>query len=142
MTTAPEFASEVKGATYFELSESVTSRRLRDASLWVYLQPHDENTRLKEVYELYVYIIDMKAKPKNLMKGKVRYKKSTKAGWVEVKFSHIVHHWIRRPEANRGVIIQAFDSDGHSVAVTPEMTHDEQFVSNKHLFNTNVAIVI
>lgn len=124
---------DVPGACYFDLPESVTSRRIQDSSLWIYLRPDkhkkEHHKNHKNVYEIYVYIIQPKAKPQHILKSPVRYKKTTSSGWFELKMAHIVHHWAKQPDQNRGVVIQAFDSEGRNVVVTPENTDEEQYVS-------------
>jgi len=122
----------VPGYTVFDIPESVTSRKIQDASLWIYIKPHGSDISTKTIYEVYVYIVDKKAKQEDFLKGQVKYHKAVNSGWVEVKFSHIAHHWVKRPEANRGVVIQAFDVDGNSVAVTPDNAKDESYVSKMY----------
>ncbi|WAQ94113.1 GDF11-like protein [Mya arenaria] len=119
-----EFNIHLDGATYFEIPESVTSRRIQDASLWIYIKPTVQ--KQKKVFEIYLHIVEMKAKPHDILNGPKRYKKTTEEGWVEFKFAHIAHHWIKRPEANRGIIIHVLDSAGNNVAVTPQNEEDKE----------------
>lgn len=130
-----------KGACYFDLPESVTSRHIQDSSLWIYLKPEEhrrhQRDKKKEVYEIYVYIIPGKFKQKYLLKSPVRYKKATSSGWFEMKMAHIVHHWAKQPDQNKGVIIQAYDSEGRNIVVTPDQKDEEKYVS----FSKSILIV-
>ena len=83
----------------------------------------------KSVVEIYIYVVPQKAKPEHILKGPVRYKKTTSSGWIEFKFAHIVHHWIKHPAGNRGVVIQALDEDGNNYIVIPETKADDTLVS-------------
>lgn len=138
----PELGVNVRGACFFDLPESVTSRRIRDSSLWIYLKPPKhkkeqhplDKHRKKEVYEIYIYIVQAKSKHHDVYKNPVRYKKTTSSGWFEFKMAHFAHHWAKQPDQNRGVIIQAFDSERNNVVITPENTDDEQYVSVFLLF--------
>ena len=142
--TAPkELEVDLHGACHFDLPESVTSRRIQDSSLWIYIQPkkHKKSHHRKEsktVYTVRVYVIQHKAKEPHLLKGPVRYKKTSSSGWYELKMAHIVHHWARHPGQNRGVVIQAHDTDGNNVVVTPDDLGQEEFVSNNP-FQFNIA---
>lgn len=121
-----EFKIHVPGGAFFDLPESVTSRKITDASLWIYIEP--SAIKRKQAIAISVYIIPLKAKPEHLLKGPVRYKKTEAHGWIEFKFSHIVHHWAKQPAENRGIVIHAFDEAGNNLAVTPGHGHDEKFI--------------
>lgn len=127
---APEdFEIHVPGGCYFELPESVTSRKVKDASLWIYLEP--SAFERKTVVEIYIYVVPQKAKPQHILKGPMRYKKTSSSGWIEFKFAHIVHHWIKQPAANKGIVIHALDEDGNNHIVTPGAHSDKTYVSKK-----------
>lgn len=121
-----KFKIQLAGGCYFDLPESVKSRKITDASLWIYIEP--SAIKRKEVVFISVYIIPHKAKSENILEGPVRYKKTTSSGWIEFKFSHIVHHWVKHPEANRGIVLQALDEEGNNLAVTPGSGYNEEFV--------------
>lgn len=122
-----EFDIDISGGTYFDLPESVKSRKVQEAVLWIYLEPpKGKAKKKKQVIEIYYHIVPAKAKAAQTLKGPVHYKKTTSYGWQEFKATHIVHHWIRRPETNRGVIIRAIDQDGNNIAVSPDKyEHDK-----------------
>ena len=79
--------------------------------------------------EMFLYVIPRKGKPQDLFKGTKRYKKITFYGWHEFRVSHIVHHWIKHPDSNKGVLIQALDKHGRNLVVTPDNNPDETHVS-------------
>lgn len=129
LLTAPEsFNINVPGGCYFDIAESVTSRKVQDASLWIYIKKTSPHKRVKPL-EIHIYAIPHKAKPEHILKGPVRYKKTMSYGWHEFKFSHIIHHWIRQPHGNNGLVIQAFDENGENVVVTPDANEKEDYVS-------------
>lgn len=120
-----KFKINFQGAVYFELPESVTSRKIRDAKLWVYLEKPKEE--IHQHIEMFVYVIPRKGKPQDIFKGPKRYKKTNTYGWHEIRVTHIVHHWIKHSDSNRGMLIQALDKHGRNLVVTadndPNQTH-------------------
>ena len=88
--------------------------------------PKEEN---KLPMEMFLYVIPRKGKAQDLFKGPKRYKKVTSYGWHEFRVSHIVHHWIKHPDSNKGVLIQALDKHGRNLVITPDNNSDETHVS-------------
>lgn len=118
-----KFNINFQGGVFFDLPESVTSRRVRDATLWVYLEkPRHE---MHHPIEMFLYTIPRKGKPQDIFKGPTRYKKTNTFGWHEIRVTHIVHQWIKHSDSNRGILIQALDKHGRNLVVTPDKDQDE-----------------
>lgn len=118
-----KFKINFQDAVYFDLPESVTSRKIRDATLWVYVEKPKDETYLP--MEMFLYALPRKGKPQDIFKGPKRYKKATTYGWHEIRVTHIVHHWIKHSDSNRGLLIQALDKHGRNLVVTPDKEPDE-----------------
>ncbi|KAK3587840.1 hypothetical protein CHS0354_019709 [Potamilus streckersoni] len=125
-----EFGEPIADTVYFEISESISSRKVQNATLWIYLLPH--RGKPKQPIELFVYkLLPPKRKGDKLTKSPIRYKKVSSYGWHEFEVGHIVHHWINHPDLNCGLQIQVIDKRGKAVVVTPgnSSADDEGYVA-------------
>ncbi|KAL4222291.1 hypothetical protein ACF0H5_018328 [Mactra antiquata] len=122
----PEFFYiNVPGGSYFDFSESVTSRKIQDASLWIYIKKTPY--KLVKPLEIYIYEKLEKANPEHSLKGPIWYQKAKTSGWLEFKLSHEVNQWLRQPNVNKCVVIQALDDNGENLVYTPDDTENEDF---------------
>ena len=122
-----KFGVHFQGAVYFDLPYSVTSRKIREATLSVYVKKPAEEKDFP--IEMFLYVIPRKGKPQDIFKGPTRYKKVIKSGWHEFRVTHFVHQWIKHSKSNRGMLIQALDKHGRNLVVTPDKDKDEDHVS-------------
>lgn len=113
-----------KDVSYFDLPETVMSRKVREAVLWIYIERPKTMPKKKSVITINMHIIRA-GKSKHNVKEPFHYKKTSSYGWVQFRATHIVHHWLRHPETNRGVVIRAMDEDGNNLVVSPERYEDD-----------------
>ncbi|KAL5006607.1 hypothetical protein ScPMuIL_015413 [Solemya velum] len=117
----PELAQNISNVCYFDLPNYAPDRRVQKALLWVYIRPvkHIQNT----ITEIFIYKIASPGKHgTKTFKSLVRHRKvhaHKTSGWHNFDVENIVHSWIRHPENNIGLVIEAFDHLGNNIIVTP-----------------------
>ncbi|KAL3831258.1 hypothetical protein ACJMK2_023032 [Sinanodonta woodiana] len=122
-----ELEAPTPDSVYFEISPSVSSRKVQNATLWIYLLPH--RGKPKQPIELFIYkLIPPKNKGDKVIRSPIRYKKVNSYGWHEFEVGHIVHHWLRHPDLNYGLYLQAIDKRGKAIIVTPGNAEDESYI--------------
>uniref|UniRef100_A0A1A8PBP0 Growth/differentiation factor 8 n=1 Tax=Nothobranchius rachovii TaxID=451742 RepID=A0A1A8PBP0_9TELE len=108
---------ELSSCCLFSLSPKIQPKNILSAQLWVHLRPTSTvNTVFLQVCRL------SPDKEGNSTRIRVRSLKiDTDAGsssWQSIDIKSLLQAWLRQPETNYGLQINAFDSKGEDLAVT------------------------
>lgn len=122
--TQEEFSS----CCLFSLSSKIQPKNILSAQLWVHLRPADTVTTV------FLQISRLKpGKEGNNTRVRVRSLKiDTDAGassWQSIDIKSLLQAWLRQPETNYGIEINAYDSKGEDLAVTSAEPGEEGLVS-------------
>lgn len=125
---AHQFAPDETSCCLFSLSPKIQPKNILSAQLWVYLRPADVLTTV------FLQISRLKpGKEGNNSRVRVRSLKiDTDAGsssWQSIDIKSLLQSWLRQPESNYGIEINAYDSRGEDLAVTSAEPGQEGLVS-------------
>lgn len=112
----------------FSLSSKIQPKNILSAQLWVHLRPADVVTTV------FLQVSRLKpGKEGNSTRVRVRSLKiDTDAGagsWQSIDIKSLLQAWLRQPETNYGIEINAYDSKGEDLAVTSAEPGEEGLVS-------------
>uniref|UniRef100_A0AAQ5ZZI3 Growth/differentiation factor 8 n=1 Tax=Amphiprion ocellaris TaxID=80972 RepID=A0AAQ5ZZI3_AMPOC len=119
MATEPESIVQVNGepkCCFFSLTQKFQANRIVRAQLWVHLRPADEATT--------VFLQISRLMPVTDGNRHIRIRSlkiDVNAGvssWQSIDVKQVLSVWLRQPETNWGIEINAFDSRGIDLAVT------------------------
>lgn len=113
----------------FSLSPKIQPKNILSAKLWVHLRPADAVTTV------FLQISHLKpGREGNSTRVRVRSLKiDTDAGassWQSVDIKSLLQAWLRQPETNYSVEINAYDSRGEDLAITSAEPGEEGLVSS------------
>ncbi|KAL4617982.1 myostatin-like [Arapaima gigas] len=101
---------------FFSFSPKIQSSRVVRAQLWIHLRPAEEATTV------FLQISRLKPVTNGSRHIRIRSLKiDVKAGissWQSIDVKQVLQVWLRQPETNWGIEINAFDSKGNDLAVT------------------------
>lgn len=131
----PIAQDELSSCCLFSLSPKIQPKNILSAQLWVHLRPADMVTTV------FLQISRLKpGKEGNNTRVRVRSLKvdtDTGAGsWQSIDIKSLLQAWLRQPETNYGIEINAFDSKGEDLAVTSAEPGEEGLVSTWSLVFT------
>lgn len=112
---------------FFAFTQKFQASRLVRAQLWVHLRPASEATT--------VFLQISRLMPVTDGNRHIRIrslKLEVKAGvssWQSIDVKQVLSVWLRQPETNWGIEINAFDSRGKDLAVTSTQPGEEGLVS-------------
>ncbi|TDH07192.1 hypothetical protein EPR50_G00121090 [Perca flavescens] len=119
MATEPESIVQEDGepkCCFFSFTQKFQASRIVRAQLWVYLRPADEATT--------VFLQISRLMPVTDGNRHIRIRSlkiDVNAGvssWQSIDVKQVLAVWLRQPETNWGIEINAFDSRGNDLAVT------------------------
>ncbi|XP_034741617.1 growth/differentiation factor 8 [Etheostoma cragini] len=119
MATEPESIVQVDGlpkCCFFSFTQKFQASRIVRAQLWVHLRPADEATT--------VFLQISRLMPVTDGNRHIRIRSlkiDVNAGvssWQSIDVKQVLAVWLRQPETNWGIEINAFDSRGNDLAVT------------------------
>lgn len=110
----------------FSLSPKIQPKNILSAQLWVHLRPADVVTA--------VFLQVSRLKPGregNSTRVRVRSLKidAGAGSWQSIDIKSLLQAWLRQPETNYGIEINAYDSRGEDLAVTSAEPGEEGLVS-------------
>ncbi|XP_067459086.1 growth/differentiation factor 8 [Thunnus thynnus] len=119
MATEPESIVQVDGepgCCFFSFTQKFQASRVLRAQLWVHLRQSDEATTV------FLQISRLMPVAEGSRHIRIRSLKiDVSAGvssWQSIDVKQVVTVWLRQPETNWGIEINAFDSRGNDLAVT------------------------
>ncbi|KAM4559100.1 growth/differentiation factor 8 [Odontesthes bonariensis] len=119
MATEPESIIQVDGdpkCCFFSFTEKFQANRIVRAQLWVHLRPADEVTTV------FLQISRLMPVTDGSRHIRIRSLKiDVNAGvssWQSIDVKQVLTVWLRQPETNWGIEINAFDARGNDLAVT------------------------
>ncbi|XP_028289471.1 growth/differentiation factor 8 [Parambassis ranga] len=119
MATEPESIVQVDGepkCCFFSFTQKIQANRIVRAQLWVYLRPVEEATTV------FLQISRLMPVTDGSRHIRIRSLKiDVNAGvssWQSIDVKQVLTVWLRQPETNWGIEINAFDSRGNDLAVT------------------------
>nr|ABB54495.1 myostatin [Acanthopagrus schlegelii]ABC18329.1 myostatin [Acanthopagrus schlegelii] len=119
MATEPEPVVQVDGeprCCFFSFTQKIQDNRIVRAQLWVHLRASDEATT--------VFLQISRLMPVTDGNGHIHIRSlkiDVNAGvgsWQSIDVKQVLSVWLRQPETNWGIQINAFDSRGNDLAVT------------------------
>ncbi|XP_049449280.1 growth/differentiation factor 8 [Epinephelus fuscoguttatus] len=119
MATEPESVVQADGepkCCFFSFTQKFQANRIVRAQLWVHLRPADEATT--------VFLQISRLMPVTDGNRHIRIRSlkiDVNAGvssWQSIDVKQVLTVWLRQPETNWGIEINAFDSRGNDLAVT------------------------
>lgn len=120
---------------FFSLTPKFQANRIVRAQLWVHLRSADEATT--------VFLQISRLMPVTDGNRHIRIRSlkiDVKAGvssWQSIDVKQVLSVWLRQPETNWGIEINAFDSRGKDLAVTSTEPGEEGLVSPTFNFTSN-----
>ncbi|KAG9349423.1 hypothetical protein JZ751_027866 [Albula glossodonta] len=126
VATEPKPVVQVDGkptCCYFSFSPKIQSNPIVRALLWVHLRPADEATT--------VFLQISRLKPANEANSHTRIRSlkievtAGTSSWQSIDVKQVLQVWLRQPETNWGIEINAFDSKGNDLAVTSVESGEE-----------------
>lgn len=124
----PITQDELSSCCLFSLSPKIQPKNILRALLWVHLRPADMVTNV------FLQISRLKpGKEGNNTRVRVRSLKidtdtAGAASWQSVDIKSLLQAWLRQPETNYGIEINAYDSKGEDLAVTSSEPGEEGLV--------------
>ncbi|XP_061774555.1 growth/differentiation factor 8 [Nerophis ophidion] len=119
MATEPESVVQVKGdpkCCFFSFTQKFQASRIFRAQLWVHLRPADEDTT--------VFLQISRLTPVSDGNRHIRIRSlkiDVNAGvssWQSIDVKQVLSVWLRQPETNWGIEINAYDNKGNDLVVT------------------------
>nr|AYA21607.1 myostatin [Trachinotus blochii] len=119
MATEPEPVVQVDGepkCCFFSFTQKFQASRIMRAQLWVHLRPAEEATT--------VFLQISRLMPVTDGNRHIRIRSlkidvnSGVSSWQSIDVKQVLTVWLRQPETNWGIEINAFDSRGNDLAVT------------------------
>uniref|UniRef100_A0A7N8Y720 Growth/differentiation factor 8 n=1 Tax=Mastacembelus armatus TaxID=205130 RepID=A0A7N8Y720_9TELE len=130
MATEPDAIVQVNGeprCCFFSFAQKLQASRVVRAQLWVHLRSSDEATT--------VFLQISRLMPVTDGNRHIRIRSlkiDVNAGvssWQSIDVKQVLSVWLRQPETNWGIEINAFDSRGNDLAVTSAEPGEEGLVS-------------
>ncbi|XP_037332900.2 growth/differentiation factor 8-like [Pungitius pungitius] len=113
MATEPNPEAERTSCCLFSLSPRIQPRNILRAQLWVHLRAADV------VAGVFLQISRLQAGEEgNATRVRVRSREVGAGSWQSVDIKSLLQVWLRQPEAEYGIAISAYASDGTDLAVT------------------------
>ncbi|XP_076005353.1 growth/differentiation factor 8-like isoform X2 [Genypterus blacodes] len=108
---------ELSSCCLFSLSPKIQPKNILSAQLWVHLRPVDVVTTV------FLQISRLKpGKEGNNTRVRIRSLKivtdAAAGSWHSIDIKSLLQAWLRQPESNYGIEINAYDSKGEDLAVT------------------------
>ncbi|KAM4560983.1 growth/differentiation factor 8 [Fundulus diaphanus] len=126
VATEPDPVVQVGGepkCCFFSFTQKLQANRVVSAQLWVHMRPAGEATT--------VFLQISRLKPATGGRGHIRIRSlkiDVNAGvssWQSIDVKQVLAVWLRQPETNWGIEINAFDSRGTDLAVTSAEAGEE-----------------
>lgn len=112
---------------FFSFTQKFQASRIVRAQLWVHLRPADEATTV------FLQISRLMPVTDGSRHIRIRSLKidvnSGVSSWQSIDVKQVLTVWLRQPETNWGIEINAFDSRGNDLAVTSAAPGEEGLVS-------------
>ncbi|XP_013881660.1 growth/differentiation factor 8 [Austrofundulus limnaeus] len=119
MATEPDSAVQVDGeprCCFFSFSNKFQASRIVSAQLWLHLRPADEATT---VFLKISRLMPASDGTRHIGIRSLKIDVSAGVGsWKSIDVKQLVAVWLRQPETNWGIQINAFDSKGDDLALT------------------------
>ncbi|XP_026231492.1 growth/differentiation factor 8 [Anabas testudineus] len=119
MATEPESMVQVDGeprCCFFTITQKYQASRIVRAQLWVYLRPAAESST---VFLQISRLMPVTEGNRLIRIRSLKIDVSAGVGsWQSIDVKQVLTVWLRQPETNRGIEINAFDSRGNDLAVT------------------------
>lgn len=117
----------------FSFSPNIQPSRVVRAQLWIHLRPAREATTV------FLQISRLRSLTEGARHVRIRSLKiDVSAGissWQSIDVKQVLQVWLRQPETNWGIEINALDAEGNDLAVTSTEEGEEGLVSAlQHLF--------
>nr|CAH25443.1 myostatin [Salvelinus alpinus] len=119
MATEPESIVQIDGkpkCCFFSFNSKIQANRIVRAQLWVHLQPADEVTT---VFLQISRLIPVTDGGRNVQIRSLKI--DVNAGvssWQSIDVKQVLSVWLRQPDTNWGIEINALDAKGNDLAVT------------------------
>uniref|UniRef100_A0A674BWX0 Growth/differentiation factor 8 n=1 Tax=Salmo trutta TaxID=8032 RepID=A0A674BWX0_SALTR len=119
MATEPESIVQIDGkpkCCFFSFNSKIQANRILRAQLWVHLQPADEVTTVLLQISRLIPVTDG---GRNIQIRSLKI--DVNAGvssWQSIDVKQVLSVWLRQPDTNWGIEINALDSKGNDLAVT------------------------
>ncbi|XP_012691946.1 growth/differentiation factor 8 [Clupea harengus] len=107
---------------FFSFSPKIQPIRIVKAQLWVHLRPADEDTTVFLQISRLMPVTD--GNRHRIRSLKIDVKAGTKS-WQSIDVKQVLTVWLKQPETNRGIEINAYDAKGTDLAVTSSEPGDE-----------------
>ncbi|GAA6219715.1 growth/differentiation factor 8 [Lates japonicus] len=119
MATEPESIVQVDGepkCCFFSFTQKFQASRIVRAQLWVHLRPSDEATTVFLQISRLMPVTDGN---RHIRIRSLKIDVNSGVGsWQSIDVKQVLTVWLRQPETNWGIEINAFDSRGNDLAVT------------------------
>nr|AGK84722.1 myostatin [Oreochromis aureus x Oreochromis niloticus] len=119
MATEPDSAVQVDGqpkCCFFSITQKFQASRVVRAQLWVHLRPSEEVTT---VFLQISRLIPVTDGNRHIRIRSLKIDVNAGASsWQSIDVKQVLTVWLRQPETNWGIEINAFDSRGNDLAVT------------------------
>nr|AAK28707.1 myostatin [Morone chrysops] len=120
MATEPESIVQVDGeprCCFFSFTQKFQANRIVRAQLWVHLRQSDEATTVFLQISRLMPVTDGNRHIRiRSLEDRIEWPGS--ASWQSIDVKQVLSVWLRQPETNWGIEINAFDSRGNDLAVT------------------------
>ncbi|KAM3607789.1 uncharacterized protein V6R79_013973 [Siganus canaliculatus] len=119
MATEPEAVVQVDGepkCCFFSFTQKLQANRVVRAQLWVHLRPAEEATT---VFLQISRLMPLTDGGRHIRIRSLKIDVNAGASsWQSIDVKQVLSVWLRQPETNWGIEINAFDSRGNDLAVT------------------------
>ncbi|XP_048835534.1 growth/differentiation factor 8 [Brienomyrus brachyistius] len=126
MATEPDPTVQVDSkpnCCFFSFSPKIQPNRIVKAQLWVHLRPADEETTV------FLQISRLKPLADGSRHVRIRSLKmdvsTGTSSWQSIDVKQLLQVWLRQPETNWGIEINAYDAKGNDLAVTSAESGEE-----------------
>ncbi|XP_041807479.1 growth/differentiation factor 8 [Chelmon rostratus] len=119
MATEPESIVQVDGepkCCFFSFTQKIQANRIVRAQLWVHLRPAGEATTVFLQISRLMPVTDG-SRHIRIRSLKIDVNVGV-SSWQSIDVKQVLSVWLRQPETNWGIEINAFDSRGNDLAVT------------------------
>lgn len=107
--------------------------------VWVHLRPTDEETTLFLQISRLMPATDGNRRQIRIRSLKVDVSPGA-SSWHSIDVKQVLTMWLRQPETNWGIVVNAFDSRGNDLAVTTAASGEEGLVSRGELGNSEEGV--
>ncbi|XP_008327219.1 growth/differentiation factor 8 [Cynoglossus semilaevis] len=108
----------------FSFTPKLQTSRIVRAVVWVHLRPTDEETTLFLQISRLMPATDGNRRQIRIRSLKVDVSPGA-SSWHSIDVKQVLTMWLRQPETNWGIVVNAFDSRGNDLAVTTAASGEE-----------------